>query len=258
MERKRTPSKKSPQTVAPTAKPVRVRKPVEGDSAAVKTVANALLDLEIVYRNIDDLKDYEFNPRDNQDAIQFVAASIRRFGFINPIVIDQNDEIIIGHTRKAGAKLVGYTRAPTIKMEHLTPEQVKAFRIVDNKVGEIATWNYELLAKEVMEIGQRVDLVELGFAAQQIDCLSAMVADDCLSSANELMAGSGLDVVPRTNTTASTAPATTRWVMGELVITMPAEVHRAWITALREECDFDQKQMTNMIYSKLGVDHVAD
>lgn len=230
------------------------------DTAAVSTIAKAIMELEIEYRNIDELKDYEFNPRDNHDAIQYVANSIRQFGFTNPIVIDKDDVIIIGHTRKAGAKLIGMTRVPTIKVEHLSDEQVKAFRIVDNKVGEIATWNYELLAREIQALGSSIDMIELGFAAEQIDCLSAMVEEDCLSVANSLMTGSGLDTRAGGNapTSNSTAPATTRWVLGELVITMPAEVHRAWITALREECEFDQKTMINTIYSKLGVDHVAD
>lgn len=253
------PASKNTPTDATVARPARVRKAIVGDTKEVRIVADALRDLEIVYRDIDDLIDYEFNPRDNNEAVQYVANSIRQFGFINPIIVDKDDIIIVGHTRKAGAKLIGYTRAPTIKMEHLTEEQVKAFRIIDNKVGEIAKWNYELLAKEIGEIGSSMDLIELGFSAQQVDCLSAMVADDCLSSANELMKGSSLDsMAPAPKAQQSNAPATTRWVLGELVLNMPAEVHRAWITALREECDFDQKTMANMIYSKLGVDHVAD
>ena len=105
--------------------------------------------MEIVYRKIEDIKPYKNNPRNNADAVDFVARSIESFGFKNPIIIDKNNEIVAGHTRYRAAKKLGMEEVPTIKADDLTPEQVKAFRLADNKVAEGSKWVPHLLAAEI-------------------------------------------------------------------------------------------------------------
>lgn len=101
---------------------------------------------------IDELIEYKNNPRDNEKAVQLVADSIKEFGFKNPIIIDKNNVIIAGHTRLKASKLLGLSEVPVIKAIDLTDEQVKAFRIADNKTSELAEWNMELLEAELRDL----------------------------------------------------------------------------------------------------------
>ena len=104
--------------------------------------------MNIVYKRVDEIIPYEKNPRINDAAVDAVAQSIKEFGFRVPIVLDKNNVIITGHTRLRSAKSIGLTEVPCIIAENLTPEQVQAYRIADNKTGEIAEWNYDLLPIE--------------------------------------------------------------------------------------------------------------
>lgn len=108
--------------------------------------------MDIIYRNPKDLKDYSNNPRDNTEAIEPVKESIKQFGFLVPILIDTNDEIIAGHTRKLAAIELNLDEVPCICAENLTEEQVRAFRIVDNKTGEFASWDFQKLEEELKMI----------------------------------------------------------------------------------------------------------
>lgn len=105
--------------------------------------------MQIIYKNPNDLKDYSNNPRNNANAIQPVKESIREFGFLIPIVLDENDEIIAGHTRKAAAIELGLKKVPCAYANNLTGDQVKAFRLVDNKTAEFATWDFDKLEQEL-------------------------------------------------------------------------------------------------------------
>jgi DNA modification methylase len=108
--------------------------------------------LEIKFVNVETLIPYIKNARNNEKAVDHVATSIQSYGFKNPILIDSNNEIIAGHTRLLAAKKLGLKQVPTILVDDLTPEQVKAFRIADNKTAEYADWNFELLAQELEEL----------------------------------------------------------------------------------------------------------
>ena len=108
--------------------------------------------MEIIYRNPRELNDYSNNPRNNAAAIEPVMDSIQQFGFLVPILIDENDEIIAGHTRKAAAINLGLDVVPCICAEALTKEQVQAFRLVDNKTAEFATWDFDKLRLELDQI----------------------------------------------------------------------------------------------------------
>lgn len=108
--------------------------------------------MQIVNKNIDEIKEYENNPRNNDNAVEYVAKSIREFGFKVPIVIDKENIIIAGHTRYKASKLLGITDIPCIIADDLTEEQIKAFRLVDNKSAEFATWDMDLLNIELESI----------------------------------------------------------------------------------------------------------
>lgn len=113
---------------------------------------------------ISELIPYINNPRQNDHAVDAVASSIKNFGFKVPIVIDGKNEIINGHTRLKAAKKLGLTEVPVIKATDLSPEQVKAFRLADNKVSELAEWDEELLAIELEELENLdFDMSEFGF-----------------------------------------------------------------------------------------------
>ena len=112
--------------------------------------------------SLNDLKPYEKNPRNNEKAIAKVAESIKQFGFKVPLVIDKNNVIVTGHTRLAAAKTLGLKEVPCIVANDLTDEQIKAFRLADNKVSEFAEWDFELLNKELNEL-ENFNMADFGF-----------------------------------------------------------------------------------------------
>ncbi len=113
--------------------------------------------LQVELRDIDSIRPYEKNPRLNDKAVDPVAASIREFGFRQPIVVDGDGVIVVGHTRYLAAKKLALAKVPVHVVIDLTPEQVKAYRIADNKSGELADWDLEILPIELAE------LKEVGF-----------------------------------------------------------------------------------------------
>lgn len=108
--------------------------------------------MEIIYKNIDELIPYKNNPRLNDEAVEYVKNSIKEFGFKVPIVIDKNNVIIAGHTRIKASKELGIKDIPCIIADDLTEEQVKAFRLADNKVAEKSMWDYIKLDEELDSI----------------------------------------------------------------------------------------------------------
>ena len=120
--------------------------------------------LEIKYININDIKPYKKNPRINENAIPFVMESIKKFGFKNPVILDKNNVIVCGHTRIKSAEKLGIKEIPCIYADDLTEEQVKAFRLADNKVSEKAEWDLDLLNDELFELKELdFDMDVLGF-----------------------------------------------------------------------------------------------
>jgi ParB-like chromosome segregation protein Spo0J len=114
--------------------------------------------------SLDRVKPYPNNPRVNDDAVDAVAASIREFGFRQPIVVDNDGVIICGHTRFKAAQKLGLNEAPVTVANDLSPEQIKAYRIADNKTAELADWNYDLLPIELGDLQTNgFDLSLLGF-----------------------------------------------------------------------------------------------
>lgn len=120
--------------------------------------------MNIVEKNITELKEYENNPRNNDGAVEAVADSIKNFGFKVPIIIDSNNIIVAGHTRLKAAQRLGLSSVPCIVADDLTDEQIKAYRLADNKTGELAEWDFEMLEKELSELTAfDVDMSLYGF-----------------------------------------------------------------------------------------------
>lgn len=116
----------------------------------------------LIYKDIAELIPYEKNPRDNKKAVKAVEASIQEFGFKVPIVIDKNNVIVCGHTRYEAAQNLRLSSIPCIIADDLTDEQIKAFRIADNKTNELSSWDFELLESELAEI-INIDMNNFGF-----------------------------------------------------------------------------------------------
>ena len=123
--------------------------------------------MEIIFKKPEDLILYSNNPRLNDKAADAVANSIRDFGFKVPIVIDSNNVIVTGHTRLKASQKLGLETVPCIVADDLTPEQVKAFRLADNKVTEISEWDFEKLEAELLELDY--DMSQFGFEDFSID-----------------------------------------------------------------------------------------
>lgn len=118
--------------------------------------------MEIFLKKLGEIKPYENNPRDNSKAVDAVAASIKEFGFKVPIVIDKDGVIVAGHTRYEASKKLKLDEVPCIVADDLNDEQIKAFRLADNKTAELAKWNPELLEIELDGI-DKIDMTEFGF-----------------------------------------------------------------------------------------------
>lgn len=117
--------------------------------------------MKIKMVKIEDLKPYANNPRFNDEAVEYVKNSIKEFGFKVPMVIDKNNEIVAGHTRYKASLELNLKEVPCIVADDLTEEQIKAFRLVDNKVSEKSQWNFELLDEELEELD--IDMKQFDF-----------------------------------------------------------------------------------------------
>ena len=123
--------------------------------------------MNIVDKRLDEIRPYDNNPRKNDEAVEYVAQSIREFGFKVPIVIDRDGTIVTGHTRYKAAQKLGMQSVPCIVADDLTPEQVKAFRLTDNKTAEFSAWDSELLLQELDELSM-IDMSLFGFSEDAI------------------------------------------------------------------------------------------
>jgi len=144
---------------------------------------------EVIYRPLDELKRHPANPRrHSKKQIRQIAESIKTFGFIVPILVDRYGNVIAGEARLLAARELGMTEVPTLCLDHLTPAQLRAFRIADNRLSEIATWDDQLLAVELQDLsllGLDFSLEVTGFDMGEIDMricsLEGQPADDDLA-----------------------------------------------------------------------------
>ncbi len=132
--------------------------------------------VKIIELKTSDLKDYENNPRNNEAAVDKVAESIKEFGFKNPIIVDKDNVIVCGHTRKKAAEKLGLEVVPCIIADDLSEDQIKAFRLVDNKTAEYAEWDFAKLEEELSNI--EMDLSDFDFGELESQIESEVVDDD--------------------------------------------------------------------------------
>jgi len=126
---------------------------------------------KIVMLPVSEVRPYEKNPRKNTNAVKFVKASIEQFGFKVPIIVDSNRVIVCGHTRLLAAKSLGMSEVPCIMADDLTEDQIRAFRLADNKVGEFAEWDLDMLGGELGELAEisDIDMGDFGFDLSEME-----------------------------------------------------------------------------------------
>lgn len=124
--------------------------------------------MQIEMLKVKDLIPYERNPRNNKDAVDVVANSIKEFGFKNPIIIDKDNVIVAGHTRLLAAKKLKIKEVPCVRADDLTDEQVKAFRIADNSTAQVAEWDFDLLKFEIEDLPE-FDFADFGLEFETVE-----------------------------------------------------------------------------------------
>ena len=162
--------------------------------------------MHIELRSLNDIRPYEKNPRINDDAVAAVMASIREFGFQQPLVVDEDGVIIVGHTRYKAAQKLGMDKVPVHVATGLSPDQVKAYRIADNQTATIAEWDFELLPLELFGLeSSGFDLSLLGFNAEELAQIMEPDVQDGLCDPDD---------VPAPPDEAITQPGDL-WILGE-------------------------------------------
>jgi len=189
---------------------------------------------------IDQVIPYARNPRINAHAIEKVAASIKEFGFRQPIVTDKELVIVVGHVRFEAAKRLGLKKVPVHVATELTPEQIKAYRITDNRVGEESEWDKALLQLEITELDDAsYDTGTLGFNAEELKEIQA--------SLDELADGFGEDDdedIEEADTTAR---------IGGYTFTIEREQYLDWLEKLKQEVGFEKKDIIAELKKRLGL-----
>lgn len=135
--------------------------------------------MNVIEMKINDVKPYENNPRNNDKAVEYVANSIKEFGFKVPIIIDKKNVIVCGHTRYKAAQKLGLKTIPCIIADDLTPDQINAFRLADNKTAELADWDMSKLEEELEGLANDFDMEDFGFKdLETLDEPSEITDDD--------------------------------------------------------------------------------
>lgn len=188
---------------------------------------------------------YSDNPRINEHTVPYLAQSIESFGMLVPIVVDGDGEIVAGDTRHKAMELLGHDEVLIIRATHLNDTQIRAFRLIDNKLNELSGWDDELHRQEVQAVTNLgVDLVDYGYTEEERDCMQTMVDDDCLST-------------PVTRRRANRRDTTeVKITIGEFVTFVNSEVYDDWADEVRGECDYDPQVISQHIISLLGMETV--
>lgn len=229
---------------APTPKPAAT--PAAVDMSSVRA--------NVKWVDVNDVKPYEFNARLNAKAVAAVKKSIQTFGFIVPIVIDSDFNLAAGHTRIEAAKELGMAEVLAVEADHLTPAQIDAFRLVDNKVSEIAEWDIGLLAAEISRLESEFNFTDFGWRQDEIDCMSSMVTADCLAVDTLPAARPVVDGEEEgSNLPTRRGPQNTRVVIGEFVFFVPTTQYRNWMDGLRRFVNYDEEELAAELKNRLGI-----
>ncbi|MBD5159439.1 MAG: ParB N-terminal domain-containing protein [Ruminococcus sp.] len=138
--------------------------------------------MQIIIKKLTEIRPYENNPRKNDKSVEAVAKSIRTFGFRVPVVIDSDGVIVAGHTRYKASEKLGLTEIPCVVADDLTEEQVRAFRLADNKTAELSDWDFDLLDSELDSITD-IDMTDFGFPDKNdVQFFDFMANDDFINN----------------------------------------------------------------------------
>ena len=201
--------------------------------------------LTIELRSIGDIRPYPNNPRTNDNAVDAVAASIREYGWRQPIVVDSDGVIICGHTRYKAAQKLGLDQVPVHVATDLSPEKIRAYRIADNQSADLADWNYDLLPIELKELGEGgYDLGLLGFDADELAKLLDTGVNEGLTDPDD---------VPEPPDEAVTQPGDL-WILGNHRLlcgdsSSPADLDRLLGGAVIHLCNTDPPYNVRLMYS---------
>jgi ParB-like chromosome segregation protein Spo0J len=189
---------------------------------------------------LDKVIPYARNPRITAHAVDKVAASIKEFGFRQPIVVDSEMVIIAGHVRHLASQKLGLKKVPVHVAEGLTAEQVKAYRIADNRTGEDAQWDKEMLALEIGELNAAsFDVSVLGFEAAELDELHRG-----LESLGDGLEDDGEKAIEEADTKAT---------IGAYSFVIPREQYLKWIEDVKQAAGFDKESINNELKHRLGL-----
>lgn len=133
--------------------------------------------MNVVSKNIDEIIPYWNNPRNNADTVEKLMRSIKEFGFNTPIVINRDNVVVTGHARLKACRKLGFKQVPCVVVD-LSDEQAKKYRIADNKIAELSEWDEQQLYKELQEIGNAVDLEDIGFSDAEIQSVLGAMAQE--------------------------------------------------------------------------------
>jgi len=189
---------------------------------------------------VDQVIPYARNPRINAHAIEKLAASIKEFGFRQPIVTDKELVIVVGHVRFEAAKRLGLKKVPVHIATELTPEQIKAYRITDNRVGEESEWDKSLLQLEIAELDDATyDTELLGFNAEELKEIQSS-----LDSMEDGFGDDDDDDIEEADTTARIASYT---------FPIPREQYLEWMEAIKQQVGFEKKEIIAELKRRLGL-----
>jgi ParB-like chromosome segregation protein Spo0J len=190
--------------------------------------------------NLDKLVPYARNPRITAHAVDKVAASIQEFGFRQPIVVDSEMVIIVGHVRYQAAQKLALKKVPVHVMEGLSPEQIKAYRIADNRTGEEAEWDKELLQLEIGELDAadyKTDV--LGFNEEELNSLRLS-----LEGLQDGIAGEEEGDVDEADTKATIGPYS---------FVIERGPYLEWMEEIRQRVGFDKESIVEELRKRLGL-----
>ena len=190
---------------------------------------------------------YARNPRVNEHAIDKVAASLKEFGWKQPIVVDKEMVIIVGHVRHQAAKRLEMAEVPVAIAEDLTPEQVKAYRIADNRVGEESQWDDEFLALEFSDL----DTAEfntgiLGFDESEIESIQKAL-DEAATEIEDGYSGNDDDDLD------DVEEADTQATIGEYRFTIERQKYLDWMEDIKQSVGFEKENVTKELQKRLGL-----
>lgn len=222
--------------------------------------------LQIEYRHVSELQPYKNNPRLNETAVPAVMQSILDFGFRVPVIVDTEGTIVAGHTRVLAVQRIiaedptkasEYQDIPILVASDLNPEQLQAFRLVDNKVAEIATWDFDLLAEEVAALNEvGITLTGYGWTQEEIDCLHNVVSIDCLTDTPKVPGeGDGLStpLFKGRGLNFTLDGSAVRISFGTLAFMVGREDFEAWNADLHKKHNFNAEAVIEEVAGKLGL-----